>query len=190
MNPVVGLGRSAALQSPQGGALRAKRRPRPTTTAPPRGWAVPARRDFVLGNPSARDSRAPVSTSAASLLWGFLSRLLPPPASRTPGARRALSTSTSALGSESPSSPLPTRTPSRGFLPARGAGFAVPLDRSGFHAAPPSRCSAPARSPAGRSSPVPSPQDPAGDSPPRPPQPARNARCAADQPVRSGEDGS
>ena len=138
------------------------------------------RRDFVLGNLSARDARAPVSTSGSRSRWGNgCAPGFPSPASRTRDARQSLSTAASAPGNKSPGFHLPLRTPSPCPSPARDAGFGVPLDRSGSHAAPPSRCSAPVRFPAGRSSPASSLLGSAGDRPPAPPPAARNERCAA-----------
>src|ERR1017187_4725900 len=172
--PVVGLGRSVALRSPKGGGLRAERRPRPPTT---RGWAGPAR-VFDLGNLAARDGRAPVSSFWSSPEEG-LSLSFPSPASRPRDARQSLSISASAPGNEFPGCHLPLRTPSPCPSPARAAGFGVPLDRSGSHAVPPSRYSAPVPFPAGRSSPTFSPPDSAGDRPPAPPPSARIEHCVA-----------
>ena len=151
MNPLVGRGRSAALRSPKGGAFRAKRRPRPTTTAGGRRGATLARRPDVARNRSARDGRAPVSAAGARRWGKRLSSVLPSPASPARGARQSLSTAASAPGNESPGCHFPLRTLAPYPLPARDAGFGVALDRSGSHAGPPSHCSAPVRFPAGRS---------------------------------------
>src|SRR5260370_41367305 len=60
---VVGLARSAALRSPQGGALRAKRRARPTAVAPRRPPASRPASASRAGQPVATDAPLAVPTS-------------------------------------------------------------------------------------------------------------------------------
>src|ERR1022692_1177919 len=91
LNPVVGLGRSVALRSPKGGALRAERRPRPTTTAQRRGKATRVRGDYVLSNLGAKDGQAAASTSRSRPVGERLAPAFPSPASQTRGARQSLS---------------------------------------------------------------------------------------------------
>ena len=138
---VVGVALRGALRSPQGGALRAKRRARPTTAAATAGGrpTLPSR-SLVGAPPIARGDPPGAPTSASP--GAVLERLLrgevpgrprlsasevagsPASAARNPGIR--LLSSRPAL-----------RTPPLGLWPARSADSGARAERSGCHTAPP-----------------------------------------------------
>src|SRR5579872_457442 len=140
---VVGLARSVALRSPKGGAVRAKRRARPTTPAPPSLLAsclVAA----LLGEPPLATgdcSGAPTSAAPAvvSVWWSVPRQALPSPrpVSRVP---KFPATAAPALDIRSRCSRAALRIPKLCSAPTPCGGSAAPVGTTDSDTAPPRRC--------------------------------------------------
>src|SRR5215510_10788603 len=181
-----GLARSVALRSPQGEALRAKCRARPTTNAArwrptwklasaPSGGPAHARDELPAASISVSLPKSAPGGTSCRLAHGKPAVAL---------ARRFAASAMHARRTRWPFCRAVLRTPTLCPAPAHSAGFAAPVGKSDCHTALPNRHSQCVHSRAGRYGPVPRRAAHHGDNPPAGQPPARNAGCVlADTPA-------